>query len=168
MQFCKGFIRKGKNVYGFSAFECINEAKIADNFDQRFERSGTNSHINYITQGLVIDRNVVRCGMGSNMMRGTHSVRGMVGSMMRDMMWGMMWGMMRSMVGSNMMWGMMRSNMMGSNMMRSNMMGSNMMWDMMWDMMWGMMWGMMWSNMMRCGIMMGGSGMVKGGFMVTS
>merc|ERR1711953_201812 len=127
MQFCKGFIRKGKNVYGFSAFECINKAKITDNFDQRFERSGTNSHINYITQRLVIDRNVVRCGMGSNMMRGTHSVRGMVGSMMRDMMR-----------------------------------------DMMSDMMWGMMRSMMWSNMMRCGIMMGGTGMVKGGFMVTS
>merc|ERR1711953_105305 len=153
MQFCKGFIRKGKNVYGFSAFECINEAKIADNFDQRFERSGTNSHINYITQGLVIDRNVVRGGMGGNMMRDTHSMRRMVGSMMRDMMWGMM----RSMVGSNMMWGNMWGNMMWG-MMRSNMMGSNMMWDMMWS--------MMWSNMMRCGIMMGGTGMVKGGFMV--
>merc|ERR1711953_1054643 len=162
MQFCKGFIRKGKNVYGFSAFECINEAKIADNFDQRFERSGTNSHINYITQRLVIDRNVVRGGMGGNMMRGTHSVRGMVGSMMRDMMRGMMWGMMRSMVGSNMMWGKMWGNMMRSNMMwgmmrdmmrymmRGNMVGSNMMG------------GMMGSNMMRCGIMMSGSGMVKG------
>merc|ERR1711953_1231209 len=121
MQFCKGFIRKGKNVYGFSAFECINEAKIADNFDQRFERSGTNSHINYITQGLVIDRNVVRGGMGGNMMRDTHSMRRMVGSMMRDMMWGMM----RSMVGSNMMWDMMQGmmwSMMWSNMMRCGIM----------------------------------------------
>merc|ERR1711953_469747 len=151
MQFCKGFIRKGKNVYGFSAFECINEAKIADNFDQRFERSGTNSHINYITQRLVIDWNVVRCGMGGNMMRGTHSIRGMVGSMMRDMMWGMM----RGRVGSSMMWGKMWGNMMWG-MMRSNMMGSNMMRS------------IMWSLMVRCGIMMGGTGMVKGGLIGSS